>query len=71
MATGVASFALAPLEGGGVETAEGTLEEVLDAAVGGPRDQAEALVEGAWVGCCLVDEALLICVDVLDNVEED
>lgn len=69
MATGedpvAGSLELAPLGGGGVETADGTLEEVLDAAVGGPRDQADAFGV-AGLDCCLVlIEALLICVFVL------
>lgn len=58
------SLVVAPL--GGVETAEGTAEDWLDAAAGGPRDQAEVLGVVAelagWFGGV---EALLICVCVL------
>lgn len=73
MATGVEpgadSLALAPL--GGVEVAEGTLEEGLDTA-GGPRDQADALGVEDWLAGLLDGvEALLICVGILVEEERD
>jgi hypothetical protein len=71
IATGVepvGSFALAPLGGGGgVDAVEFTLDEGLDTAAGGPRDQADALGAGDWAEGLLGVEALLICVRGLVN----
>lgn len=75
MATGVEpvadSFALAPLGGGGgVDEVEGTLEDGLDTAGGGPRDQADVLGAEDWEAVLLGGvEALLICVRILVNGE--
>lgn len=73
IATGVepvGSFALAPLGGGGgVDAVEFTLDEGLDTAAGGPRDQADVLGAGDWEDVLFGVEAWLICVRVLVNGE--